>query len=333
MLTSVLALGAFQKDDVMSSAKQPAPKSRAMNVLLVGTDNRDTVTQEEKKRYRLGSIGCGCTDTMMLVHIAQDRKRVSVISLPRDSLARIPAYTDRTGRKHKGHLAKINAAYAEGGPGLSMRTVENMTGVKIDRFLAVDFSRFMKTVDELGGLDICTDRRLKDPATALDLPVGTHHLGGGEALQYARSRKVDNLADFGRIQRQQKFLVSFIKEISSDGTLQNPVRLAKLGSVLLPSARTERAFTVKDVLSLARELRNIGLSSLEFATVPIKGYADIKGVGSTITWDEPKSAAVFKAVRAGRSLATAKAALPAGVHTTPGMGEFVPVKGTRLACS
>lgn len=304
-----------------------------MNVLLVGVDTRATITPRQKTDYHLGGRACGCTDTMMLVHIAQNRRRVSVVSLPRDSLAVIPAYTDSRGRTHRSRSAKLNAAYAEGGADLSMRTVERMTGVRIDRFLPVDFARFMRTVDEVGGLDVCTDRPLKDPSTALDLPVGTTHLSGGQSLQYARSRHVDQLADFGRIQRQQKLIVSFVKEIASGGSLRSPARMAVLASVLLPDVPEERAFTTKDALILSWQLRNIGLDSLEFSTVPVKGYVTVKGVGSTIAWDPAKSAAVFRAVRLDRPLTTAGAAAPDHPER-PGAAPqgFVPVKGSRLAC-
>ncbi len=113
----------------------------------------------------------------MLVHLSADEQRASVVSLPRDSYAEIPpAHRDRTtGQEHAAHPpVKLNAAYAEGGPpGLTVSTVENMTGVKIDHYLEVDFTSFMTTVDTLGGVKICTARPLKDSYTGLDLAAGT----------------------------------------------------------------------------------------------------------------------------------------------------------------
>lgn len=107
----------------------------------------------------------------MIVHISEDRERASVVSLPRDSYAMTPPHTDRTtGEEHHGHPVKLNAAYAEGGPQLTVRTVETMTHVKIDHYLEVDFTSFMKTVDVLGGVKICTAEPLKDAYTGLDLP-------------------------------------------------------------------------------------------------------------------------------------------------------------------
>ncbi len=74
------------------------------------------------------------------------------MSLPRDSYAEPPEHTDATtGKQHGPHPVKLNAAYAEGGPNLTVRTVERMTGVKIDHYLEVDFTSFMRTVDAVGG--------------------------------------------------------------------------------------------------------------------------------------------------------------------------------------
>ncbi|MGW8884451.1 LCP family protein [Streptomyces sp. NPDC055749] len=335
-LASVVALGAMmQSTDALVSADGADAGGTGTNILLMGTDTRDTITEQQKKKYRLGGQGCDCSDTMMLVHITQDRERVSVVSIPRDSLAELPAHTDRrTGEEHGAHLAKINAAHAEGGGDLAVRTVEAKTGLEIDRFLTVDFARFMKTVDELGGVDVCTPSSLSDPSTGLDLAAGTHHLGGGDSLRYARSRKVDNLVDFGRMQRQQKFLVGFVKSMRSDGILESPSRLNELAGALVPAGGAENALSAVELVSLAGDLRGVKLSSLEFATVPIGDFnKDVEGVGSTLAWDETKSAAVFETLGRDRPLTEATAALPdRPADGTARQGEFVPVGGSELEC-
>ncbi|MEE1796866.1 LCP family protein [Streptomyces sp. BE308] len=334
-LTPLLVLGIMRTGDALPRSGSARAQGHGMNILLVGTDGRDTITRQEKEKFRLGGVACDCTDTMMLIHISANRKRAGLVSIPRDSLAQLSPHEDRrTGERHGRHPSKINGAYAEGGADLSMRTVEEMTGVKIDRFLGVDFSRFMKTVDTVGGVDICTARPLRDPVTGLDLSPGTHRLKGGESLQYARARKVDNSADFGRIQRQQRFVVAFIKKLRADGTMRDPVRLAKLADVLLAGPRTEKSVTLPDLVSLAKDMHDIKLSSLEFASVPIRDFnADIEGVGSTLAWDEAKADAVFATMRKDRPLSSAKSALPSRPRpTTARQGEFVPVKGSRIGC-
>jgi LCP family protein required for cell wall assembly len=221
-----------------------------MNILLMGTDERDTITDAEKREFHAGDHPCGCTDVLMLVHVSARRDRVSVIGLPRDSYAEIPPYRDEaSGRERPPHPAKINAAFQEGGPELAVRTVEAMTGVSVDRYVQLDFRRFMDGVDEVDGVEVCTPRRLKDSATKLDLAPGTHRLGGGRALQYVRSRHVDGSADLGRIQRQQRFLVQALRRVRSGKVLTAPARTGHLVRTLLGSGR--QGFSVGELAELA----------------------------------------------------------------------------------
>ncbi|MER5362612.1 LCP family protein [Streptomyces sp. NPDC002785] len=285
------------------------------NLLLVGTDGRDKITREEKKKYRLGGAPCNCTDTVMLVHLSADKERASIVSLPRDSYAEIPEHKDRTtGRMRAAHPLKLNAAYAEGGPGLTVRTVEHMTGVKIDHYLEVDFTSFMKTVDTLGGVQICTTRPLKDSYTGLDLPAGTHDLNGGQALQYVRSRHIDGASDVGRMQRQQKFLASLIKQATRSGVLMNPVKFRDATSTLLNSVRADKGFGTEQMLELGQAMRGFSPASSEFASVPMGNVAyPVKGIGSTVKWDEQKSKKLFQALRDDRPLAQERPKQPKAV--------------------
>ncbi len=285
--------------DPFKDVKNRPQAGHGMNVLLVGTDGRDRISEEERRKYRLGGAPCHCTDTMMIVHISEDRERASVVSLPRDSYAEVPA-----GEGHKAHPIKINAAYAEGGPNLTVRTVEHMTHVKIDHYLEVDFTSFMKTVDVLGGVRICTAAPMKDSYTGLDLPAGTHRLMGGEALQFVRARHIDTDSDLGRVQRQQRFMAALIERATSSGILLNPMRFRDVTRAVLGSVRADKGFGTGELLDLGRAMRNFSPSSSEFTTVPIKqmGYT-VKGVGSTVKWDTAKAERLFRALREDRPLA------------------------------
>ncbi|WP_456302594.1 LCP family protein [Streptomyces tendae] len=294
--------------DAFKDMKNRPRAGDGMNVLMVGTDGRDEITEEERRKYRLGGAPCHCTDTIMIVHISEDRERASVVSLPRDSYAETPGHTDRTtGEHHKGHPLKLNAAYAEGGPQLTIRTVENMTRVKIDHYLEVDFTSFMKTVDILGGVKICTVQPLKDSYTGLDLPAGTHTLKGGQALQYVRARHLDGASDLSRMKRQQRFLAALIDRATSSGILLNPLRFRDVTRAVLGSVRADQGFGTDELLTLGRAMRNFSPSSSEFTTVPIgqMGYA-VKGVGSTLKWDPAKSERLFDALREDKPLAAPK---------------------------
>ncbi|WP_129296040.1 LCP family protein [Streptomyces lydicus] len=276
-----------------------------LNFLVVGTDGRDKLTPGEKRKYHLGGAPCHCTDTLMLVHLSADRDRASVVSLPRDSYAEVPAHTDAvTGRQRPQHAIKLNAAYAEGGPSLTVRTVEHMTGVHIDHYLEVDFTSFMRSVDAVGGVEICTVRPLRDSYTGLDLPVGTSRLSGGQALQYVRSRHVDGSADLGRMQRQQRFLASLIHKITSSGVLLNPIRFRDVADTVLGSVRADAGFTAGDLVDLGQAMRGFTPSSSEFTSVPLRNVAQpVPGVGSTVRWDPVQAPKLFQAIREDRPLA------------------------------
>ncbi|MFF1686265.1 MULTISPECIES: LCP family protein [unclassified Streptomyces] len=291
--------------DPFKDMKNRPSGGHGMNVLLVGTDSRDKISPAEKKKYRLGGAPCHCTDTIMIVHLSADQHRASVVSLPRDSYAEIPPHTDlTTGKQHHQHPVKINAAYAEGGPHLTVRTVEHMTGVKIDHYLEVDFTSFMKTVDVLGGVDICTAQPLKDSYTGLDMAVGTHRLDGGQALQYVRARHTDGAGDLGRMQRQQRFLAALIAKATSSGVLLNPVKFRDVTRTLLSSVRADKGFGTDRMVELGQAMRGFSPSSSEFATVPIvNASVPVKGIGSTVRWDPAKSQKLFNALREDKPLA------------------------------
>ncbi|MEW1718708.1 LCP family protein [Streptomyces sp. NPDC093109] len=295
--------------DPFKDMKNRPNAGRGLNLLLVGTDSRDKITEEERQKYRLGGAPCHCTDTIMLVHLSEDGRRASVVSLPRDSYTELPEHTDTGGKHHAAHPAKLNAAYAEGGPGLTVSTVERMTGVKISHYLEVDFTAFMKTVDAIGGVEICTAKPMKDTYTGLDLAAGTHRMNGGEALQYVRSRHIDGAADLGRMQRQQRFVAALIHRAAGSGVLLNPVRFKEVTATVLASVRADAGFGAEQMLALNEAMRGFSPASSEFTSVPLAGDGSgvtVKGLGSTVKWDPGKSARLFRALRDDKPLTAAR---------------------------
>ncbi|MGQ5636162.1 MULTISPECIES: LCP family protein [unclassified Streptomyces] len=298
--------------DAFKDMKNRPQAGHGMNILLVGTDGRDKITEQERRRYRLGGAPCHCTDTMMIVHVSENRDRATVVSLPRDSYAEVPASTDpATRRQHPAHPIRLNAAYSEGGPQLTVRTVESMTHLKIDHYLEVDFTSFMRTVDVLGGVSVCTTTPLKDSYSGLDLSPGRHTLNGGQALQYVRARHVDATSDLGRMRRQQRFLAALIERATSSGVLLNPMRFRDVTRAVLGSVRADEGFGTDELLDLGRAMRDFSPSSSEFTTVPIgqMNYA-VKGIGSTLKWDQAKASRLFAALRDDKPLTAPPPAHP-----------------------
>ncbi|MEV6670890.1 LCP family protein [Streptomyces sp. NPDC051162] len=289
--------------DVFRGLSNRPVSGQGTNLLVVGTDSRDRITEEERRLYHLGGAPCHCTDTVMLVHLSADHDRATVVSLPRDTYSEIPEHVDEAGRPHPTHVQKLNAAYAEGGPGLTVRTVEHLTGVHIDHYLEVDFTSFMKTVDEVGGVRLCTDRPLQDPFSGLNLPVGTSTLNGGQALEYVRSRHLDGAADLGRMQRQQRFVAALLHRVSQSGVLLNPVMFQQVADTLLGSVRADRGLDSGELIGLGQAMRNLTPAATEFLSVPIaSANFPVPRVGSTVKWDDVASARLFQALREDRPL-------------------------------
>ncbi|MHA7960623.1 LCP family protein [Streptomyces sp. L500] len=305
--------GGIGRVDAFEGLSNRPDGGRGMNVLLVGTDGRDRITEDERRRYRLGGTACHCTDTILLVHLSADRERATVVGLPRDTYTEIPERADEFGRVRPAHPQKLNAAYAEGGPGLTVRSVERLTGLHVDHYMEVDFTSFMRTVDAVGGVRVCTVRPLKDAYSGLDLPAGTSNLDGGQALQYVRSRHLDGAADLGRMQRQQRFLASLMHKAADGGVLLNPVKFQEVASSVVGSVRADRGFGTDELVDLGKAMRNLTPASTEFMSVPI-AVADypVPNVGSTVRWDDAAAGKLFQSLREDRPVGAA----PGSPHHT-----------------
>lgn len=335
LLCAATAIGFGTSQEPRLRTSGGSAPAKGTDILLLGTDGRSTITEKERRKFHAGGVPCNCADVMMLVHVSARRDRVSVISLPRDSYATIPAYRPKpSGKQRPAHPAKLNGAYREGGAQLVERTVEAATGVSVEHFLQLDFRRFIDAVDQVGGVEVCTARRLKDPKTKLDLAPGRHLLKGGQSLQYVRSRKVDQSADLGRIQRQQRFLVAALEQLTARNVLADPVVMGRVARTLLGPAKVKQGFGddgAKALVTLASALSRVPANRTEFATVPISGYhPPMDGIGSTLRWDAVKAKAMFTKVREDRPL------IAAGTDPRPGdpprFTQDVPVRGSRLGC-
>ena len=306
--------GAIGRVDAFGGMQGRPNGSKGTNFLLVGTDGRDRLSPGEKQAFHLGGAPCHCTDTIMLVHLSKDDSRASVVSIPRDTYVRLPAKpgTPAAAGASATHPAKLNQAYAQGGPKLTVRTVEQLTGVHVDHYLEVDFTSFMKTVDVLGGVPVCTSHPLKDSYSGLDLPAGTTLLDGGQALQYVRARHTDPAADLGRMQRQQRFLAQVVRKVTSGGTLTDPFKLRKVVATVLGSVRADQGLDSEDLVRLARAMKGFSPASSEYASVPLRNTSlHVPGIGSTVTWDPTKAGKLWAAIRADKPLVPPRPARPA----------------------
>ncbi|MEU9145987.1 LCP family protein [Streptomyces sp. NPDC048349] len=298
-LLATLGTGALLGPQAVSADREGP--GRGTNILVVGIDSRAGLSAAEKRRLHVGGKGCNCTDVMMLVHLSQDERRASIVSIPRDSY--VP-YARAAGDTAPARWGKINGAYAVGGGPLTVRTVEQVTGLHIDHYLETGFTGFEQAVDNLGGATVCTDRPLKDENSGLDIAAGVHRTDGNGTLRYVRARHVNQRpGDLGRVRRQQRMVNDLLARLSAEGALDGPVSTARTARALLKSVRADERTGLFDLVRIGWALGRLRPDRTEFATVPIRLFDHrVPGVGSTLVWDEARSAALWEALGADRPI-------------------------------
>lgn len=270
------------------------------NYLLVGVDDRESLTEEERRRFTTGGVDVADgkrTDTMILLHLSPDRDEALLVSLPRDSYVPIPGYVDGRGVAQPEQRGRINSAYNEGGVPLAIRTVEQLSRVRIDHYVEVNFAGFANMVDALGGVEVCAPRPLQDVKSGLDLPAGRSTVGGVQGLAYVRSRDTAG-SDLGRIERQQSFLAAMMREATSSDTLLNPLKLKGFLDASVANLTFDQGMSRQDVQGLLLRLRGLDSRDITFTTLPIADSDYTTSGGARVALvDEPAAEALFADVR------------------------------------
>lgn len=300
-LLSTLAAGSYMGSQALSAERDSRDGSRGTNILVVGIDSRAGLSAAEKRRLHAGGKGCNCTDVMMLVHLSEDMRRASIVSIPRDSYVQYADPAQPPAAPGPPRLGKINGAFALGAGPLTVRTVEKATGLHVDHYLETGFTGFEQAVDNLGGATVCTDKPLQDDGSGLDIAAGVHRIDGNGALRYARARHVGRPGDLGRVRRQQRMVNDLLVRLTAEGALSGPVSAARTARALLKSVRSDERTGLGDLVRIGWALGRLRPDRTEFATVPIRLFDHrVPGVGSTLVWDESRSAALWDALRADR---------------------------------
>ncbi|MEU2992797.1 LCP family protein [Streptomyces griseoincarnatus] len=276
-------------------------KDKAINILLIGTDKR---TGSGNEGY--GDKGsAGHADTTILLHVSKDRSNATALSIPRDLIVDIPdcptEQEDGSQKVIPGETGvRFNTSLGQGGrtPSCTMRTVTELTGIKPDNFMVADFNAVKTLTSAVGGVEVCLGKDINDPDSHLNLPKGTHRIEGEEALAFVRTRHSVGLGgDLSRIELQQQFLSSLMRELKSNDTLTSPSKMIKLAE-----AGTE-ALTVDSTLNSINKLKDLGLElgklnvkNLTFTTIPVIDNPAEK-VKATVVLDESKAPQVFDLIR------------------------------------
>lgn len=285
---------------------RPKKESSAVNYLIVGSDTREGLSREEIKRLKVGGTDVAAgkrSDTMLLIHISKKRDKAAIISIPRDSYALIPEHNNSQGKVIPAAYSKINSAYNWGGAPLLIETLESMSDLRIDYYVELNFVGFVRMVDALGGVEICTKKDINDPKSHLTLPAGTHVLDGVDSLKFVRTRVFDGLGDLGRMKRQQEFAGAMLRKATSAGVLLNPVKMVDFINSALDSVVTDEGLSQGDLLTLGKQLRNLSASNVRTLTIPLQYYNYNKnGVSAAVLWDPVLAPELFERIKNDEAL-------------------------------
>ncbi|MER5761339.1 LCP family protein [Streptomyces sp. NPDC002082] len=252
--------------------------------LIVGSDSREGMSAEDKKKLHTGSAEGKRTDSMMI--LAKCSSGNTMISLPRDSDVEIPSFVgSESGKKFagQGRRVKLNAAYAEDGPELLVRTVEFNTGLRIDHYAEIGFAGFANIVDALGGVELNIEKGFKDEKSGADFKEGTQTLNGEQSLAYVRTRYAFAESDLQRTKNQQKFLSALASQAATPTTIMNPFTLYPVLGAGLDTLIVDKDMGLWDMGSMFFAMKGISGGDGVSMNMPISGQR-----GGNLVWDKAK---------------------------------------------
>ena len=247
-----------------SSVKRDDAAGGAQNILLLGSDSRNTSLRDGSR-----------SDVIQLLHISDDRKHVSVVHFPRDLYVDIPGHGKN----------KINAAYAYGGPKLLVQTLEKLTNTHIDHVAQIGFSGFEKLTDHMGGVDMYVPQAVDEKGYGT-WAEGVNHMNGAQARRYVQERHQLKLGDIDRGKNQQAWILAMFQKAKTRGVLTNPVTITNITKDISNNLAVDKDFTTGYLTSLAYSLRGLKQQNMTFYTAPYTGFGTAKG--QSVDWvDEP----------------------------------------------
>ncbi|WP_433499822.1 LCP family protein [Sphaerimonospora sp. CA-214678] len=289
---STLGLIGREKSTDELDKNRPENQTGAINVLLVGSDTR---TGDNKKYGQYMENDGERTDTIMLLHVSPNRDGATLLSFPRDSMVMISACKNtKTGAVIPQHLAQINSAFSDGGMRCTRRTIEDLTKIRIDHFVKVDFTGFKNIVNALGGVEICLPQAVNDKKSKLNLPAGRQVVRGEAALGYVRLRHIGDGSDIGRIKRQQVFISQVVKKATSRALLTDMGKLTAFIEATAQSVTMDDDLNTDTLIQIAQSASKLTAKGFKATTVPWEPYAPDK---NRVQWKQPDAENLFSAIR------------------------------------
>jgi LCP family protein required for cell wall assembly len=267
-----------------STGERPAATA-GTTYLIVGSDSRDGLSEEEIAEYSAGGddIAGRRTDTILLLHVPDGGGPSALISIPRDSYVPIPGHDSN----------KINAAFSIGGAPLLMETIENVSGLRIDHYVETGFGGFAQIVNAVGGVEMCPAQAVDDVRAGLDIQAGCQQMDGATALGYARYRYSDVQGDLGRAVRQRELLAAIVSKAGSPTTLLNPFRAFPLASSGGQAVTLDEDASISDLVTFLRGMRAAAGSEGISMTVPVSDPNLRTSHGLAVKWNTDEALEMF----------------------------------------
>ncbi|WP_456847029.1 LCP family protein, partial [Cellulomonas sp. P5_C6] len=257
------------------TAPGDARAGSAVNLLIIGSDDRSG------ENAAIGGANEGMqSDTTIVAHVAADRSRVELVSIPRDLLADRPSCTlsDGTTTPARAHR-QFNEAFAvgwklghdvESAAACTWKTVEALTGVRLDGLVLVDFVGLRDMVDAIGGVPMCLPTDLDDSLTGLHVKAGPQVFDGTTAVQFARARHdIGDGSDTGRITRQHDLMAAMSRSVLSRDVLTDPPAMLRFAQAATSSLTASSGFqSLPDLAGFGLSLRNLQADRIVFASMP-----------------------------------------------------------------
>lgn len=240
-----------------------AVAEKAVNVVLIGSDSRTT------------NAGQGRSDVLMVAHLAGDRESAQIISFPRDMWVDIPGHGKN----------KINAAYAFGGPQLTVRTLEGLLHTRMDHVAVIDFEGFINVTTALGGVTV--DNPHPSVSQGYNFPKGRITIEGAEALAYVRERKQLPRGDLDRAERQRLVVQAILRKGLSKDVISRPAEFNKFVAAISQSATVDNELTNSEIRKIATSVR-MGPGDISDLEAPISGFGTSPGGASIDVVDQAK---------------------------------------------
>ncbi|MET8558148.1 LCP family protein [Streptomyces sp. NPDC004959] len=275
--------GKIRREVDLSKVIDRPSEGKGTNYLIVGSDSREGMSQEDKKRLHTGSAEGKRTDSMMILHTGDNG--TTMISLPRDSNVTIPSFKGSdSGKMYPARGAnKLNAAYAFDGPELLVRTIEYNTGLHIDHYAEIGFGGFASIVDAVGGVEMDIPKGFKDKKSGADFKAGKQTLDGEQALAFVRTRYALPGSDLDRTKNQQKFLAALAHQVATPSTVLNPFKLYPVMGSGLDSLVVDKDMSLWNLASMFWAMKGVTGGDGKQMNMPIAG-----SVGGNLAWDMPK---------------------------------------------